>query len=212
MLEGPLRAQTPPADGARYAVAYVEVQSTAVNSLRSAFDRYRTDSRMEAGYGNFELLQQSGNPALFVIVERWRDQASRDVHATAESTTRFRAALTPIRVTGYDERPYKDFAVGTSTAASGEAVFVVTHVDIAPPGDAAALLRRLAEESRGEPGCLRFDVLQHTQRANHFTIVETWRTRAARDRHAAATQTRQYRDALQPLIGSPLDERLMRVP
>jgi quinol monooxygenase YgiN len=73
-------------------------------------------------------------------------------------------------------------------------------------------LRRLAEESRAEPGCLEFTILQHAQRANHFTIVEAWRTRAARDRHAAAKHTRDYRDALQPLIGSPLDERLMRLP
>jgi quinol monooxygenase YgiN len=212
LLQGPLRAQAPPADGARYAVAYVEVQSTAVSALRSAFDRYRTDSRLEGGFGNFELLQQSGNPSMFVIVERWRDQASIDAHAKADATKRFRDALTPIRASGYDERPYKDFAIGTAAAASGEAVFVVTHIDVAPPGDAVTLLKRLADESRAEPGCLRFDILQHAQRANHFTIVEAWRTRAARDRHAAATHTRQYRDALQPMIGSPLDERLMRLP
>ena len=212
LLQGPLRAQAPPADGPRYAVAYVEVQSTAVNALRSAFERYRTDSRMDAGFGNLELLQQSGNSGLFVIVERWRDQASVDAHAQADSTRRFREALTPIRASGYDERPYKDFAVGAASPASGEAVFVVTHVDVVPPGDAVALLKRLAEDSRGENGCLRFDILQHAQRANHFTIVEAWRTRAARDRHAAATHTRQYRDALQPMIGSPLDERLMRLP
>ena len=74
------------------------------------------------------------------------------------------------------------------------------------------LLRQLADVSRTEPGCLRFDVLQHTQRANHFTIIEAWRTRAARDRHVATMHTRQYRESLQPMIGSPLDERLMRLP
>jgi quinol monooxygenase YgiN len=208
----PLQAQAPPGESARYAVAYVEVQSTAVNAFRSAFDRYRTDSQMEGGYGTFELLQQAGNLSMFVILERWRDQASVDAHAKAASTSRFREALTPIRVSGYDERPYKAFAVGATTAGTGEAVYVVTHVDIGGPADVTALLKHLADDSRAEPGCLRFDILQHTQRANHFTIVETWRTRAARDRHAAATHTRQYRDELQPLIGSPLDERIMRMP
>lgn len=208
----PLVAQTPAPDGPRYSVAYVEVQPASVNTLRSLFDRYRNDSRMESGAGSVELLQQSGNPGLFVIVERWRDQASVDAHAQAASTTRFREALTPIRVSGYDERPYKDFAVGATVAGTAETVFVVTHVDIGGPADVSTLLKRLAEDSRAEPGCLRFDILQHTQRANHFTIVEAWRTRAARDRHAAALHTRQYREALQPMIGSPLDERLMRLP
>jgi len=80
------------------------------------------------------------------------------------------------------------------------------------PMKAPPARRRWSAVSRTEPGCLRFDVLQHTQRANHFTIVEAWRTRAARDRHVAAMHTRQYREALQPMIGSPLDERLMRLP
>jgi len=212
LVGAPLVAQSPAPDGARYSVAYVELQPASVNTFRSLFDRYRNDSRMEGGVGSFELLQQSGNPGLFVIVERWRDQASLDAHAKAESTARFRDALTQIRVSGYDERPYKDFAVGATVAGTAETVFVVTHVDIGGPADVTTLLKRLAEDSRAEPGCLRFDILQHTQRANHFTIVEGWRTRAARDRHAAAMHTRQYRDTLQPMIGSPLDERVMRLP
>ena len=199
-------------EGARYVVAYVEVQSGAVGTLKSAVDKYRDASRMESGFGTIELLQQSGNAGLFVLVERWRDQAAIDAHAKADSTKRFRDAVEPIRVSGYDERPYKDFAIGKASPASGEAVYVLTHVDVAPPGDPTAMLRQLAEASRVEPGCLRFDVLQHTQRANHFTIIEAWRTRAARDRHVAATHTRSYRDGLQPMIGSPLDERLMRLP
>jgi quinol monooxygenase YgiN len=208
----PLRAQAPTTDGTRYSVVYVEVQSTAVQSLRSTFRQYRDASRMEAGFGDVELLQQSGNAGLFVIVERWQDQAAIDAHAKSGATTRFREALTPIRVSGFDERPYKDLSAGSGTSGTGETVYVVTHVDVVPPGDAAALMRQLADVSRTEPGCLRFDVLQHAQRANHFTIIEAWRTRAARDRHVAAMHTRQYREALQPMIGSPLDERLMRLP
>ena len=196
----------------RYGVAYVEVESGSVSAMRSAVARYRDASRAERGFGALELLQQAGNPGMFVVIERWRDQDSADAHAKADSTKRFRAAVDPIRVSGYDMRPYKDFAVGPASAPATETVYVITHVDVAPPGDATALLRRLADDSRHEPGCLRFDILQHADRANHFTIVEAWRTRAARDRHVAAAHTRRYRDALQPLIGSPLDERVMRAP
>ena len=70
------------------------------------------------------------------------------------------------------------------------------------------MLARLAELSRSEQGNLRFDVLQHAQRGNHFTVVEHWRSDAALDEHVAAAHAREYRDALQPLTGSPLDERV----
>lgn len=196
----------------RYAVAYVEVESEAVARMRSVFARYRDASRPEAGFGDLELLEQGGHPGMFVVIERWRNRESAEAHGKADSTKQFHEALDPLRVSGYDERPYKDLATGQASAAGAETVYVVTHVDVAPPGDAAALLRRLADDSRNEPGCLRFDILQHAERANHFTIVEAWRTRAARDRHVAAAHTRRYRDALQPMIGSPLDERLMRQP
>ena len=72
------------------------------------------------------------------------------------------------------------------------------------------MLTRLAEASRKEQGCLRFDVLQHTMRANHFTVIEVWENQKALDAHAAAVHTKQYRDALQPMSGSPLDERVYK--
>ena len=87
-------------------------------------------------------------------------------------------------------------------------VYVIAHVDVAPNSQAPVLLARLAEASRREAGNLRFDVVQHTMRANHFTVIEHWRSQQALDSHVAAAHTRQYRDELQPLTGSPLDERV----
>ena len=62
--------------------------------------------------------------------------------------------------------------------------------------------------SRQEAGSLRFDVLQHAMRGNHFTVIEQWRNQDALDAHVATAHARAYRDALQPLTGSPLDERV----
>ena len=72
------------------------------------------------------------------------------------------------------------------------------------------MLAKLAQASRQEPGNLRFDVLQHTMRANHFTVIETWRDQAALDAHVTAAHTKQYRDEVLPLTGSPLDERVFK--
>src|SRR5204863_489409 len=119
------------------------------------------------------------------------------------------AALESMRVSGYDERPYKALSTAPEVVISELSMFnVVTHVDVIPNPQAAGLLTRLAEASRKEPGNLRFDVVQHAMRANHFTVIERWRNQAALDAHVAAAHTRQYRDEIGPLTGSPLDERV----
>jgi quinol monooxygenase YgiN len=45
-------------------------------------------------------------------------------------------------------------------------------------------------------------------RANHFTVFEVWRDQSALDAHVAAAHTRAYRDTVQPISGSPVDERV----
>ena len=88
---------------------------------------------------------------------------------------------------------------------------MITHVDIGGQGtNAADLLRKLSEPSRKEEGNLRFDVLQHAMRANHFTVIEEWQTAKAIEAHAVATHTKEYRNSLGPIAGSPLDERLYK--
>ena len=79
---------------------------------------------------------------------------------------------------------------------------------VAPNTAAPMLLQQLADASRQEPGNLRFDLLQHTMRGNHFTVIEQWRDQVALDTHVGTPHARAYRDALQPLTGSPLDERV----
>jgi quinol monooxygenase YgiN len=205
-----LRAQAP-AEAAVYAVTYVEVMASGSGAMASAFKQYREASRKEDGFVRFDLREQVGRPGLFTVVEAWRDQKAADAHAAAAHTMQYREALRPIRVSGYDQRPYKPLSVGAVRDGSGQ-VHVVSHVDIgqggsATPVDAPALLRRLAETSRTEPGNLRFEVLQHMMRANHFTVIEVWRDQKAIDAHRAAAHTKDYRDVLQPISGSPLDER-----
>jgi quinol monooxygenase YgiN len=207
------QAQSPPlTSDEMHLVAYVEVMPSARPAMIAAIARYRDASAREGRDARIEAFEQIGRTGHFVILERWRDQAALDAHRMAPHTTQFREALQGIRVSGYDERPYKTLSVApASTTSGGRPVYVVSHVDIAGPGalaEAPGLLRRQAEDSRREAGALRFDVLQHTMRANHFTVVEGWRDQAALDAHAAAAHSRAYRDAVQPISGSPVDERV----
>ena len=73
-----------------------------------------------------------------------------------------------------------------------------------------AVLQAIIEKSRSDPGNLRFDLLIQDSRRNHMTLVESWRSSDLKTTHSRATHTRDYRDALAPLMGSLYDERLYR--
>jgi quinol monooxygenase YgiN len=200
-----------PPDTSLHAVSYVDVMPVSRGPAVAALKQYRDSSRKDDGYVRIECFEQIGRPGHFAILEAWRDQKAADAHGTAAHTQELQSTLQPIRSSGYDQRPYKTVTVGPAPApAGGRTIYVVTHVDVVPnpQNDPPGLLKRLAEASRNEKGNIRFDILQHAMRANHFTIVEAWQSQSALDAHAAAPHTRQYRDTLQPMSGGPLDERL----
>ena len=201
------------ADTAVYAVSYVEVMPSARAAMAAALKQYRDASRKEDGYVRLDLLEQIGRPAHFAVIETWKDQKAFDAHGMAVPVKQFRDALQPIRLSGYDQRPYKVLTVASASAeGNDQAIHVVAHVDTVggPQVDAPGLLNRLAEASRKEQGCLRFDVLQNITRLNHFTLVATWQNQKALDAHDAAPHTKQYRDVVQPMSGSPVDERVYK--
>lgn len=89
-------------------------------------------------------------------------------------------------------------------------VYVITHIDLTPNNTEAgvALTRQYAAATLKEKSCTRFEILQQDGRPNHLTLVATWKDRQAFDAHDGAPWTKQYREKMQPLIGSPWDERL----
>ena len=210
-LGAPVRGQAPaaPATTEVYLVSYVDVLPSARNTMAAAIRQYRDASRGNSD-GRIEAFEQIGRPGHYVVIERWKDQAALDAHAATAHAKAFRTAMQPVRVSGYDERPYRPVTTGTGVGSGTAGVFVISHVDIG--GGAAAqapgMLSKLAEASRQEPGSLRFDVLVHAMRANHFTVFEAWRDQNALDAHVAAAHTKSYRDAVQPISGSPVDERV----
>ena len=94
----------------------------------------------------------------------------------------------------------------------GATVTAVTHVDVIPPqkDNGVAAVKQLAEDSRKQNGNVRFDVYQQTNRPNHFTVVETWSSRAAYDAHFVTAQTKDFRTKLATMTGALYDERLYR--
>jgi quinol monooxygenase YgiN len=204
----------PRVDTRFYAVAYVETTASSASKAAALLKQYRDASAKQDGFASIELFEQIGRPGHFAVFEVWRDQKAFDARDPS-AQKQLRDSLQPIRVSDYDQRPYKTITLDNRRGRLQPAqVVVIAHVDIAPTPNpkvaAAAMLTDLADASRREPGNVRFDVVQHTMRANHFTVVEVWRDQMALDAHVASPHTRQYRDALQPMTGSPLDERVYK--
>ena len=93
----------------------------------------------------------------------------------------------------------------------GQKLYVVTHVDIGGPAlaaEGAKLLQQFAADSVKDPGSVRFELLREPNRINHFTIVEVWQNKQAFETHLTLAHTKSFREKIQPLLGSPFDERL----
>jgi quinol monooxygenase YgiN len=96
--------------------------------------------------------------------------------------------------------------------AMKERIYVVTHVDTLPgSGPAAKLLQQYVTDSRKDKGAVRMELYVQISRANHFSLVEVWENQQAYDAHLAAAHTRQFREQIQPMLGSPFDERLHQI-
>jgi quinol monooxygenase YgiN len=106
-------------------------------------------------------------------------------------------------------------SVGSAEAGRSDRLYGVTHVDIAGRGpileQATDLIREFAADSLKDPGVLRFEILQQDGHPNHFTIYEVWESRRAFEGHLAAAHTRRFREKLQPMLGSPFREQLLRL-
>jgi quinol monooxygenase YgiN len=198
-------------EAAVYMVAYLEVMPPSTGEAAALLKQYCEASRQEEGHVRLEVLQQSGRPDHFAIVEVWKDHQALEAHAMAAHTRQFHEQLRPLCVSPCDERQHTGLSLGATKAArAAGATYVVTHADAIPPGkdEAVALLKQLAAASRGDDGNVRFEVLQQSSRQNHCTIVEVWKDQRTLEAHAMAAHTRQFREKFQPLTGSLYDERL----
>jgi quinol monooxygenase YgiN len=173
----------------------------------AALKAYQSVSRNQDGFVRIEAFEQSGRPGHFLYIESWKDQDAFDKRSTA-SQKQLTEAFQPIRLSNIDQRPYKNLTLATPGRTSRDTVYVITHIDASPGPQLPAMMQKLADDSRKDDGNLRFDILLHTMRANHLTIIEGWRDRKALDAHAAAAHTKDYREQFGPIAGSPLDERI----
>jgi quinol monooxygenase YgiN len=118
------------------------------------------------------------------------------------------------------------FCLATTTLvvdASGSAraqtpagnVTVVTIIDVLSNTNipqnvesAGALLDKLAADARQSSGVVSFKILREATRANHFIILGVWKDMQSFEAYSGAETTRAFRQAFQPRLGGPFDERI----
>lgn len=102
-----------------------------------------------------------------------------------------------------------DVTLQDDTVLSDKPTFIVTYIetDIASSDAVAALIKEQTATSKAEDGNLRFEGLQRIGQDNHFVILEAWSDPDARAAHAASAHTVAFRNALEPMLYAPYDER-----
>lgn len=222
MAVGESRAQTPaptapipaPIEGNIYSVTYVEVMPTSKADAVSLLRRYREATRKEGGNLRCEVAQRiDQQPHQFVVLEIWKDQKAFEAHGKGTNLTETREKIAAIRNAPTDERVHTGLSIGPIDVSSvRDAIYVATHVDVIPPrkDDGVAALKRLGDESRKRDGNMRFEVVQQTNRPNHFTVVEMWKDAKAVEAYSMAATTREFRDKLATMTGALYDERMYK--
>src|SRR5262245_43481831 len=190
-----------------YVITYVELKPTAAAEGAGVLRSWRDAQRKAQGNLRAEGVRHTSRPGQFVVVAAWHNKAAFDAHADAGKA--FRDKLNDLRNAPADDRFHNALSVGKLEGASG-AIHVVTHVDVIPPRreDAVAALKILGDATRAANGNVRYEVVQQTNRPNHFTVVETWRSRDAYEANSMSAHQREFRDKLAQMTGALYDERL----
>jgi quinol monooxygenase YgiN len=208
---------------AAYAVTYFEVAPSAETEAANLLRHAAAASSEEAGKLRYDILQHIERRSQFAILEAWSDAKALEAHGATAAMKQFRNQLSPLRVSFYDQRldtgidvvpvaaPALVAPAGTSLAAK-DAIHVLTHVDVTGQfkDEAIVMMKKLAADSRREPGAARFEVWQQNNRLNHFTVVEVWKDQAALDAHNLAAGTREFREKLGGMMGALYDDRRYR--
>ena len=206
VLAGTACAQSDPV----YLVTYVELMPNAAASGTALLKQYRGETRRESGNLRLDVLVEIKRPNRFVIVEVWKSKAELDAHGRSAASAQFSEKLKTLQDAPNDVRI--DHALylgrGKSDNRTG-AIYVVTHIDVIPPGKDAcmAALKTMSSDTANDSGNIGYDVLQQDDHSNHFTVVEEWTGVKAADSHAMAAHTRAFREKLIPIKGALYDER-----
>lgn len=187
------------------ALTFVEALSQTPDRGKTILNRYASAEHSTAQ--GVWVLQETARPEKFVLLE----MAERP-EDLAPTGTKLADSLEGLLAAPLDHRTHREFGdtAPEHEAPTGRVIYVIAHLDIAPPertkGEAALL--RLASEARRSSGNLFFEVWQQTDRTNHFDLIAVWTRRAKFNDFTSGPAAREFRKSVASMLGSPYDERL----
>jgi quinol monooxygenase YgiN len=212
-----LVAHAPPAqaeDASKpvYAVAYIEVLPGKEKQARRLILDHVADARHAAGIVSVDALVRDGYPDQFALIEQWQSQKAKDDYAAGASVKDFRSSLAKIESAALDERIQGPLFVESEKPAALPPIVVMTHIDVIPTAleTARGRIKQLVDGNRHKNANVRYDILVQTNRQNHMTLIEGWKSAADKNAESAASETVSFRHDLLPMSGSPYDERTYR--
>lgn len=214
VLGSPARAQ----DSAVFVVTYIELMPNEIAGGTALLKHYRDVSRVEPGNLRFAVLHEIARPNRFVTLEIWKDKTSQQAHEQEDHAQAVASAKIHDRLKAIEDAPADQridaplYMTPEKSPVPAAAIYVVTHVDVIPPGknDALAALKAMSIDTSGDPGNIAYQVLVQANRGNHFTILEVWRSHAALDAHAMTEHARSFRRKLTPFAGAIYDDRFYK--
>jgi quinol monooxygenase YgiN len=206
------RAEDANANKPVYAVAYVEVLPGKEKQGRRLILDYIADARHAAGVVSIDALAREGYPDQFALLEQWQSQKAKDDYAASASVKDFRSGLAEIEAAALDERIQGPLFVESEKPAALSPIVVMTHIDVIPTAleTARGRIEQLVDGIRHKNANVRYDILVQTNRQNHMTLIEGWKSQADKNAESAAAETVSFRHDLLPMSGSPYDERIYR--
>jgi quinol monooxygenase YgiN len=200
------------AAGTLYAVAYIEIVPGKENAARRLILDHAADAKRATGALAVDALVRDGYPDQFALLEQWQSPKAKDDYNSGASSQRFRTALAGIESAALDERIQGPLFVETDKPTAIPPIVLMTHIDVIPPAleTARTRIRQLVDAVRHKNANLRFDVLVQTNRQNHMTLIEGWKSPADKNSESASPETIAFRHDLLPMSGSPYDERTYR--
>ena len=195
-----------------YAVAYIEVLPGKEKQARRLILDHVADAKRAAGVVSVDALTREGYPDQFALIEQWQSQKAKDDYAAGASVRDFRSNLAKIESAALDERIQGPLFVESDKPAALPPIIVMTHIDVIPTAleTARGRIKQLVDGNRHKNTNVRYDILVQTNRQNHMTLIEGWKSAADKNAESAAAETVSFRHDLLPMSGSPYDERTYR--
>ena len=195
-----------------YAVAYIEVLPGKEKQASRLILDHLADAKRAAGVVSVEALVRDGYPDQFALIEQWQSQKAKDDYVASASVKDFRTSLAKIESAALDERIQGPLFVESEKPAALPSIVVMTHIDVIPTAleTARGRIKQLVDGNRHKNANVRYDILVQTNRQNHMTLIEGWKSTADKNAESAAAETVSFRRDLLPMSGSPYDERTYR--